>query len=115
MNALKVAIFALLLTSSIGATAHQKNHYDNLKTIYNRLMITLQTDQSDDGVRIVSRVTAAQQAWIKMRDTTCAVEGIEMLNGSAERLLVDACWDRMTEERVKYLTDLAKTLTGIQY
>ncbi len=43
-----------------------------------------------------------------MRDTTCDVEGIEMLGGSGEGLVILGCLNRMTSERAVELKNMEK-------
>lgn len=83
-----------------------------LNSVYKRLMAKLKADKSEEGAEIVRRVTAAQKAWITVRDTTCAVEGIDMLNGTGEGLIVGGCMGRITRERVAYLSELEENLTN---
>lgn len=77
---------------------------------YQELMTSLKKDKSEDGKEIVDRVIKAERAWITLRDTSCAVEGIEMLNGSGEGLIVGGCLGKMTRDRVIYIMGLQKSL-----
>ncbi|MGZ3775117.1 MAG: lysozyme inhibitor LprI family protein [Pseudobdellovibrionaceae bacterium] len=77
---------------------------------YKVLMKELNKDNSDEGKEIVRRVINAERAWINFRDTSCDVDGIEMLGGSGESLVVSGCLGRVTRERVNYVIGLQKTL-----
>jgi uncharacterized protein YecT (DUF1311 family) len=74
-------------------------------------MGVLKKDTSEEGKQIVERVIKAQRAWITLRDTTCDVEGIEMMNGTGEGLIIAGCLGKMTRERALYIIGLQKTLT----
>lgn len=77
---------------------------------YQELMTSLKKDDSEDGKEIVNRVIKAERAWITLRDTSCAVEGIDMMNGSGEGLIVGGCLGKMTRERTIYIMGLQKSL-----
>lgn len=81
-----------------------------LNSEYQVLMSSLKKDDSEEGKEIVNRVIMAERAWITLRDTSCAVEGIEMMNGSGEGLVVGGCLGKMTRERVVYIMGLQKSL-----
>ena len=80
----------------------------NLNTEYKNLMSLLKKDSSADSKEILSRIVKNQKAWITMRDTTCDVEGIEMLGGSGEGLVILGCLNRMTSERTLELKNMEK-------
>ncbi|MGZ3768077.1 MAG: lysozyme inhibitor LprI family protein [Bdellovibrio sp.] len=77
---------------------------------YKALMAGLEKDVSKDGLEIRDRVLKAERAWIKYRDTSCKMDGIEMLGGTGESLIVGECLNKMTQERTNYLVGLQKTL-----
>lgn len=76
-------------------------------------MSALRKDTSEQGKEIINRVVKAQRAWIVLRDASCDVEGIEMLGGTGEGLLVGGCLGDMTRERVEYIIKLQKTLGAV--
>ncbi len=80
----------------------------NLNAQYKKLMSLLKKDSSPDSKEILSRIVKNQKAWIAMRDTTCDVEGIEMLGGSGEGLVILGCLNRMTVERTVELENMEK-------
>lgn len=80
----------------------------NLNTEYKKLMSLLKKDSSSDSKEILNRIVKNQKAWIAMRDTTCDVEGIEMLGGSGEALVILGCLNRMTSERAVELENMEK-------
>ena len=62
-----------------------------------------------DGKPEVDVLRDAQRAWIKFRDLACDMEGIHMRGGTMERLLVSACLEEKTRQRIKdlrYLIDV---------
>ena len=81
-----------------------------LNAEYQELMVKLKKDASDDGKEIIDRVIKAERAWIALRDTSCAVEGIDMLGGSGEGLIVGGCLGKLTRERVVWVMGLQKSL-----
>lgn len=81
-----------------------------LNSEYQQLMGTLRKDTSDEGKQIIDRVIKAERAWITLRDTSCDVEGIEMMGGSGEGLIVGGCLGKLTRERVVYVMGLQKSL-----
>lgn len=81
-----------------------------LNAEYQELMGKLKKDESDEGKEILNRVIKAERAWITLRDTSCAVEGIDMMNGSGEGLIIGGCLGKMTRERVVYVMGLQKSL-----
>lgn len=83
-----------------------------LNAEYKILVGNLKKDTSEEGIEIVNRIIKAQRAWISFRDTSCDVEGIDMLNGTGEGLIVGGCLGRLTGERVVYIMQLKKTLTS---
>lgn len=83
---------------------------DKLNKEYKSLMETLKKDTSQEGLEIVTRVIKAERAWINFRDTSCAVDGIQMLGGSGEGLIVGECLTKLTRERANYVIGLQKTL-----
>lgn len=85
-----------------------------LNVEYQELMASLKKDDSEEGKEILNRVIKAERAWITLRDTSCAVEGIEMMNGSGEGLIVGGCLGKMTRERVVYIMGLQKSLGSAQ-
>ena len=84
-----------------------------LNEAYKKLMDRLKKDQSDDGKEVVSRIIAAEKAWIAFRDATCSVEGIDMMGGTGEGGIVGECVGNMTKERVDYITTLDKHLSEV--
>lgn len=83
-----------------------------LNEAYKSLVKQIKAGDPEYSKEILNRVVSAQKAWIKLRDTTCAVEGIDMLGGSGEGLVVGGCLGRLTKERVQYLVELKKHLSG---
>jgi uncharacterized protein YecT (DUF1311 family) len=51
-----------------------------------------------------------QRAWIVFRDKTCEAEGAEMRGGTGEPMLIYACRERLTWERVEGLNAYARGL-----
>jgi uncharacterized protein YecT (DUF1311 family) len=48
-------------------------------------------------------LTAAQRAWISLRDLDCASEGKAFDGGTFEKVIVQGCLVRKTQERTRYL------------
>jgi uncharacterized protein YecT (DUF1311 family) len=82
---------------------------------YKKLIAELKKDNSDDGKIIIDRVVNNQRAWIAMRDTTCDVEGIDMLGGSGEGLIVGGCLGRETASRVEKIKEIQKNLAPLSF
>lgn len=102
-NAMKQCVFA-----------EYQRQDKKLNIEYQELMTTLKKDESEDGKEIVNRVIKAERAWITLRDTSCAVEGVEMMNGSGEGLIVGGCLGKLTRERVVYIMGLQKSLGSVE-
>lgn len=50
---------------------------------------------------------ASQRAWLKYRDTQCAVEADYAQGGSLQGIIASECSTELTRERVKKLQDIA--------
>lgn len=81
-----------------------------LNAEYQELMKVLKKDTSSEGQEITNRVIKAERAWITLRDTSCDVEGIDMMGGTGEGLIVGGCLGKMTRERTLYIMGLQKSL-----
>ena len=51
---------------------------------------------------------ASQRAWLKLRDTQCALEGDYAQGGSLEPVIYGRCYTVMTRERIKQLKDIVE-------
>lgn len=80
--------------------------YKDLKRqLLERIMGSAETES--DALETDKRLVAAQRAWISFRDAECQLQGIDMLGGSGEGLIIHSCRLSMTKERVKALRDLS--------
>lgn len=77
-----------------------------LNSVYREIVNPLQGKADSDSVETLSRLKAAQVAWIKFRDAECSFVGAENLGGSLERVSTNGCLVRMTIQRVKELTNV---------
>lgn len=89
-----------------------KNSADSqLNTSYHQLMARLESQYSVDpklGVEYSTQVKESQRAWIKLRDTNCAVEAFEIEVGKpAYVAVVNNCIAKMSRERSAYLDGIA--------
>lgn len=77
-----------------------------LNTTYKDFVSSLQ--ESGD-TETLSRLKAAQRAWITFRDAQCSLEAAQMLGGSGEGLLEISCLYEQTAARVKALDEQFNT------
>lgn len=89
-----------------------KNSADSqLNTSYHQLMARLESQYSVDpklGAEYSAQVKESQRAWIKLRDTNCAVEAFEIEVGKpAYVAVVNNCIAKMSRERSAYLDGIA--------
>jgi uncharacterized protein YecT (DUF1311 family) len=89
-----------------------KNSADSqLNTSYHQLMARLESQYSVDpklGAEYSTQVKESQRAWIKLRDTNCAVEAFEIEAGKpAYVAVVNNCIAKMSRERSAYLDGIA--------
>lgn len=66
---------------------------------------TGQSAGSDEKEKL-KRLVKAEQAWIVYRDAECELQGVEMLGGTGEGLVVDGCLYELTTQRAKSLSEL---------
>jgi uncharacterized protein YecT (DUF1311 family) len=52
------------------------------------------------------RLIASERAWINYRDAECPLQGIAMLGGTGESLLISDCYYSLTKSRAKDLYEL---------
>jgi uncharacterized protein YecT (DUF1311 family) len=69
--------------------------------------------RSYKGTRRESQLVAAQQAWIKFRDTNCAFTSAAYEGGSIQPMVYSNCIEKMTNDRTKQLEDFAKNREGV--
>jgi uncharacterized protein YecT (DUF1311 family) len=62
--------------------------------------------EADDKKEEFKRLLASERAWITYRDAECDLQGVEMLGGSGEGLVIGTCLYSLTAQRVKDLDDL---------
>lgn len=89
-----------------------KNTADSqLNMSYHQLMARLESQYSVDpklGAEYSAQVKESQRAWIKLRDTNCAVEAFEIEVGKpAYVAVVNNCIAKMSRERSAYLDGIA--------
>ncbi|RON51117.1 lysozyme inhibitor LprI family protein [Pseudomonas frederiksbergensis] len=94
-----------------------KNSADSqLNTSYHQLMARLESQYSVDaklGAEYSAQVKESQRAWIKLRDTNCAVEAFEIDAGKpAYVAVVNNCIAKMSRERSAYLDGIAPDIAG---
>ncbi|WNZ47691.1 lysozyme inhibitor LprI family protein [Leptolyngbya boryana CZ1] len=69
--------------------------------------------RSYKGSRRESQLVAAQQAWIKFRDTNCTFTSAAYEGGSIQPMVYSNCIEKMTNDRTKQLEDFAKNREGV--
>lgn len=62
---------------------------------------------SQSSQEVLKRLISSEVAWIKFRDTQCSFEGVQMLGGSGEGMIVGGCFNTMTKERIVTIDRLA--------
>jgi uncharacterized protein YecT (DUF1311 family) len=63
-------------------------------------------DYAASGQETKSRLIAVQRAWVSYRDAVCVFEGLEMLHGTGEGLVIGNCLSRLTIARAAELIDI---------
>jgi uncharacterized protein YecT (DUF1311 family) len=64
-------------------------------------------DAKKSALEIDARLVASQRAWVAFRDADCLLQGVDMLGGSGEGLVIHGCTLTKTRERVKQLKEYA--------
>jgi uncharacterized protein YecT (DUF1311 family) len=80
-----------------------------LTKTYRSIQAALKATQprdSEDKKEEFKRLLASERAWITYRDAECDLQGVEMLGGSGEGLVIGTCLYSLTAQRVKDLDDL---------
>ncbi|HEY6048721.1 MAG TPA: lysozyme inhibitor LprI family protein, partial [Sphingomicrobium sp.] len=60
---------------------------------------TASDQRSEEGI-----LKQGQRAWVQFRDAQCEYEGLGERGGSMEPMIVNACRERLTRERIKQLS-----------
>lgn len=91
--------------------AAKKTADNQLNTSYHQLMARLESQYLADpklGEEYSATVKESQRAWIKLRDTNCAVEAFEIEAGKPAYVgVVNNCIASMSQERSAYLDKIA--------
>ncbi len=61
--------------------------------------------RQDDRDRRINKLTDAQLAWIKYRDTTCDWKASKFSGGSIAPMIYSNCIDQLTQQRTQELLD----------
>jgi uncharacterized protein YecT (DUF1311 family) len=82
-----------------------------LTNTYSSIQAALRTTQpgdseADNKKEEFKRLLASERAWITYRDAECDLQGVEMLGGSGEGLVIGTCLYSLTQQRAKDLDDL---------
>jgi uncharacterized protein YecT (DUF1311 family) len=102
-------------TSNVGLKECTNTAYSEadkvLTKTYRSIQAGLKTTQpgdseADDKKEEFKRLLVSERAWITYRDAECDLQGIEMLGGSGEGLVIGTCLYSLTAQRVKDLDDL---------
>jgi len=84
----------------------------SLNDVYKKVIEKIGVDYKVDtklGSELLSALKKAQQAWIKFRDTNCAVESFEAEPGTAAHITAtNICLTKMTNERIRALDQMLK-------
>ncbi|MDZ8188639.1 MAG: lysozyme inhibitor LprI family protein [Nostoc sp. ChiSLP02] len=78
-----------------------QNADKKLNTVYQKLVAKLDRSRKQ-------KLIAAEQAWIKFRDTNCEYERSEYEGGSIAPTIYFGCLENMTKERTKQLQEYLK-------
>lgn len=96
--------------------AAKKTADSQLNTSYHQLMARLESQYLADpklGEEYSATVKESQRAWIKLRDTNCAVEAFEIEAGKPTYVgVVNNCIASMSQERSAYLDKIAPDAAG---
>ncbi len=76
------------------------------RSVQAALKATPGDSEADDKKEEFKRLLASERAWITYRDAECDLQGVEMLGGSGEGLVIGTCLYSLTAQRVKDLDDL---------
>lgn len=82
-----------------------------LTKLYRSILTSLRTTQpgdpdADNNKEELKRLLASENAWITYRQAECNLQGIEMLGGSREGLIINGCLYSLTAQRAKDLDEL---------
>jgi uncharacterized protein YecT (DUF1311 family) len=82
-----------------------------LTNTYRSIQAALRTTQpgdseADNKKEEFTRLLASERAWITYRDAECDLQGVEMLGGSGEGLVIGTCLYSLTQQRANDLDDL---------
>jgi uncharacterized protein YecT (DUF1311 family) len=61
---------------------------------------------SSDSRESSKRLMASERAWVAYRNADCSLQGVTMLGGTGESLVISDCFYLLTKNRVKDLDDL---------
>src|SRR3990167_55940 len=128
-----IFILPLAISSAAYCTEHRKNPCDSVEHSQQILECSIQNKTKADnklneeyrtltkrinsqyqanktlGTEYISTKKNSQRAWIKLRDTNCALEAFEIETGSqAHTTTINQCIARMSSERTQYLKGIAQ-------
>lgn len=87
---------------NICAGISYQNADKKLNQVYQRLLPKLETSRRQ-------KLVAAQQAWLKFRDASCAFEKSEVEGGTMAPMIYGGCMATLTEQRTKQLQGYSET------
>jgi uncharacterized protein YecT (DUF1311 family) len=90
---------ATVTTKECGSTAFESVDAA-LNATYKAIIARL---AGPDDAETLSRLKAAQRAWLPFRDAQCELEAAESLGGTNEGVIFNSCTYEQTRERVKAL------------
>lgn len=84
---------------------------DVLNALYQSVTAELKKPSTDEytekyNKETLARLVAAQRAWIAFRDANSELNGVQMLGGTGEPIMVDGKLFSMTKDRVLELNDI---------
>lgn len=77
-----------------------------LNKVYQAIKTPLKKQNDADSVETLTRLVAAQKAWITFKEANCRLAGVQMLNGSGEGPVVGGCLVNATISRVRELLNI---------
>jgi len=111
MKAAVIAVALLTAASASGQTQTQMNRdagaaFQRADAAMNREWRLTRAYMANDGRTSAALLLDSQRAWLKFRDSQCAVEGARYDGGSMQPLEIAGCKTRLTNERTAQLRAL---------
>ena len=76
------------------------------RTTVERLKRSKPSESADEAKEKLTRLIASERAWVAFKETDCKLQGVTMLGGSGESMIIGGSLYRMTTERAKSIDDI---------